>query len=163
MAVYKNRWKKIHPWAYYSVIIAAVVLVVSFSLLSPSAQLGFFFVLVSSFYFSVNSLCKTLCSFSGDCLLLQHAFLHGSSVHKCVFSGYIQFKIYCTLGFPCGSAGKESACNLGDLGSIPGLGRSSEEWNGHLLQYSILKNFMDTGAWGATVHEVTKSWIQLSD
>ena len=98
MALYKNRWKNIHPWAYYSEIIAAVVLVVSFSLLSPSAQLGFFFVLVSSFYFSVNSLCKTLCSFSGDCLLLQHAFLHGSSVHKCIFSGYIQFKIYYTLG-----------------------------------------------------------------
>ena len=158
MAVYKNRWKKIHPWAYYSVIIAAVVLVVSFSLLSPSAQLGFFFVLVSSFYFSVNSLCKTLCSFSGDCLLLQHAFLHGSSVHKCVFSGYIQFKIYCTLGFPCGSAGKESACNLGDLGSIPGLGRSSEEKKSYLFQYSGLENSMDCIA-----HGVTKSWIQLSD
>ena len=67
------------------------------------------------------------------------------------------------MGFPGGSDDKASTYNVGDLGSIPGLGRSSEEWNGHLLQYSILKNFMDTGAWGATVHEVTKSWIQLSD
>ena len=65
--------------------------------------------------------------------------------------------------FPAGLDGKESACNAVDLGSIPGLGRSSEEGNGYPLQYSILKNFMDTGAWGATVHEVTKSWIQLRD
>ena len=47
------------------------------------------------------------------------------------------------LGFPGGSAGKESACNLGDLGSIPGLGRSPEEGNGYPLQYSGLKNSMD--------------------
>ena len=67
------------------------------------------------------------------------------------------------MGFPDDLDGKESAYNTGDLASIPGLGRSSEEGNGYPLQYSILKNFMDTGAWGATVHEVTKSWIQLSD
>ena len=45
--------------------------------------------------------------------------------------------------FPCGSAGKESACNEGDLGSIPGLGRSPGEGNGNPLQYSGLKNSMD--------------------
>ena len=44
------------------------------------------------------------------------------------------------LGFPCGSTGKESACNEGDLGSIPGLGRSPGEGNGYPLQYSGLKN-----------------------
>ena len=47
------------------------------------------------------------------------------------------------LGFPCGSAGKESACNEGDLGWIPGLGRSPGEGKGHLLQYSGLENSMD--------------------
>ena len=47
------------------------------------------------------------------------------------------------LGFPGGSAGKESACNVGDLGSISGLGRSPEEGNGYPLQYSYLENSMD--------------------
>ena len=47
------------------------------------------------------------------------------------------------LGFPCGSAGKESACNVGDLGSIPGLGRSPGEGKGYALQYSGLENSMD--------------------
>ena len=47
------------------------------------------------------------------------------------------------LGFPCGSTGKESACNSGDLGSIPGWGRSPGEGKGYLLQYSGLKNPMD--------------------
>ena len=53
------------------------------------------------------------------------------------------------LGFPCGSAGKESACNAGDLGSIPGLGRSPGEGKGYPLQYSGLENsFMDYIAHG---------------
>ena len=47
------------------------------------------------------------------------------------------------LGFPCGSAGKESACNAGDLGSISGLGRYPEEGKGYPLQYSALENSMD--------------------
>ena len=46
--------------------------------------------------------------------------------------------------FPCGSAGKESACNVGDLGSIPGLGRSPGEGNSYPLWYSGLENFMDS-------------------
>ena len=59
--------------------------------------------------------------------------------------------------FPGSSAGKESACSAGDLGSTPGLGRSPGEANGYPLQYSCLENFMDRGAWWATVHEITKS------
>ena len=51
------------------------------------------------------------------------------------------------LGFPCGSAGKESACNAGDLGLIPGLGDSPGEGKGHLLQYSGLENSMDYTFW----------------
>ena len=49
--------------------------------------------------------------------------------------------------FPGGSDGKESACNMGDLGLIPGLGRSPGEGNGNPLQYSCLENPMDGGAW----------------
>ena len=64
--------------------------------------------------------------------------------------------------FPGGSDAKESACNAGDPGSIPGLGRSPGEGNGNPLQYSCLTNFMDKGAWWATVPGVTESWTQLS-
>ena len=67
------------------------------------------------------------------------------------------------LGFPCGSAGKESACNGGDLGLITGLGRSPAEGNGYPLQYSDLKNSMDRGAWQAIDHRVANSQTQLID
>ena len=60
--------------------------------------------------------------------------------------------------FPGGSEGKESACNAGNLGLIPGSGRSPEERNGYPLQYSCLENPMDRGTWQATDHGVTKSW-----
>ena len=66
------------------------------------------------------------------------------------------------LGFPHASAGKESTCNVGDLGSIPGLGRSPGEGNGYPLHYSCLENPMDRGAWQAIVHGVAKSQTQLS-
>ena len=67
------------------------------------------------------------------------------------------------MGFPGGSDGKEPAYNAGDLGSIPGSGRSPGEGNGYPLQYSHLENFMDRGAWGTTVHGVAKSQTSLSD
>ena len=66
-------------------------------------------------------------------------------------------KLILYMGFPCGSAGKESACNAGDLGSIPGLGRSPEEGKGYPLQHSALENPMDY-----IVHGVTKSQTRLS-
>ena len=62
----------------------------------------------------------------------------------------------------CNCDGKESACNAGDLGSIPGLGRFPEEGNGNPLQYSCLENSMDRGSWLATVHGVAKSQTWLS-
>ena len=65
--------------------------------------------------------------------------------------------------FPGGSEVKASACNVGDLGSIPGSGRSPGEGNGNPPQYSCLENPMDVEAWWATVHGVAKSWIRLSD
>ena len=61
-------------------------------------------------------------------------------------------------GFPDSSVGKESACNAGDLGSIPAMGRSPGEGKGYPLQYSDLENSMDY-----IVHGVPKSWTQLSD
>ena len=61
-------------------------------------------------------------------------------------------------GFPCGLAGKESSCNAGDLGLIPGLGRSPGEGKGYPLQYSGLEKSMD-----CIVQGVTKSQTQLSD
>ena len=67
------------------------------------------------------------------------------------------------LSFPGGSDSKEPACNPGDLGSIPGLGRSPGKGNGNPLQYSGLGNPMDRGAWWAIVHGVTKSQTRLSD
>ena len=66
-------------------------------------------------------------------------------------------------GFPGSSAGKEFACNAGDLGSIPGLGRSLGGGHGTPLQYSCLENSMDTGAWRTTVHEVSKSQTGVSN
>ena len=62
------------------------------------------------------------------------------------------------MGFPCGLAGKESACNVGDLSSIPGLGRSPGEGKGNPLQYSGLEHSMD-----CLVHGVAKSRTRLSD
>ena len=62
------------------------------------------------------------------------------------------------LGIPCGSAGKEYACNAGDLGSIPGLESFPGEGKGYPLQYSVLDNSMN-----CVVHWVTKSSTQMSD
>ena len=60
--------------------------------------------------------------------------------------------------FPCGSAGKESACNARDLGSIPGLGRSSGEGKGYPIQYSVLESSME-----CVVHGVLKSQTELNN
>ena len=66
------------------------------------------------------------------------------------------------LGFPGGTEVKVSACNAGDLGSIPGSESSPGEGNGNPLQYSCLENPMDGGAWWVTVHRVAKSQTRLS-
>ena len=67
------------------------------------------------------------------------------------------------LGFPGGAVIKNPPANTGDVGSIPGSGRSPGGGRGNLLQYSCLENSMDRGAWRATVHGAAKSQIQLSD
>ena len=81
----------------------------------------------------------------------------------CVIIGYDVSPF--TLGLPWRLSSKESACNAGEAGSVPELGRSPGERNGNPLQYSCLEDPMDRGAWQATVHGVAKSqtWLkQLS-
>ena len=66
-------------------------------------------------------------------------------------------------GFPHSSVGKESACSAGDLGSIPGSGRSPAEGNGNPLQYSCLENPVDRGAWQATVSPWGHKELDITD
>ena len=67
------------------------------------------------------------------------------------------------IGLPRWLSGKESACQAGDTGSVPALGRSPGEENDNPLQYSCLENSTDRGAWWATGHGVTKSQTRLRD
>ena len=75
----------------------------------------------------------------------------------------VTYFMYSSVGFPGGSEVKASAFNAGDLGLIPGSGRSPGEGNGNPLQYSCLENPMDRGDWWATVHRAAKSWTRLRD
>ena len=88
-------------------------------------------------------------------------------VCMCVWREYLRSTLLANFKYTmwcyCGSDGKESACNAGDLGSILESGRSPGEGNGNPLQYSCLENPMDRWAWWVTVHGVTKSWTWLSD
>ena len=74
----------------------------------------------------------------------------------------VSYQVYAivALGFPGGSEGKESACNEGDQGSIPGSGRLPGKENGYPLRYSCLENSTDRGGWWATVHGVTEGRTQ---
>ena len=67
------------------------------------------------------------------------------------------FRYYFQISFPGSSDGKESACDAGDLGSIPGSGRSRGEGHDNPTQYSCLENPMDRGAWQITPHCIAKS------
>ena len=66
-------------------------------------------------------------------------------------------------GFLGGSEGKESTCNAGDLGLIPGSERSPGEGNTNPLQYCCLENSMDRGAWRVTVYGIAKNWIMTEN
>ena len=79
------------------------------------------------------------------------------------FNVNVQCIFFCKFHWSSGSDGEESACIAGDLGLIPGLGRSPKEGHGSPLQYSCLENSVDRGAWWAVVHGVTKSRTRLSD
>ena len=81
-----------------------------------------------------------------------HRIIEGKLSYFLARKENLQFK-----GFSGGSDSKESACNAGDLGLIPKLGRCPEEGNGNPLQYSCPENSMDRGAWQATVYGVPNS------
>ena len=103
----------------------------------------------------------------GPCSCLQPISITEAS-HLCVLYNQSTLKRRAeykdsSTDFPGGSDGEVSAYNVGDPGSIPGLGRSPREGNGNLLQYSCLENAMDRGTWQATVHRVANSQTRLSD
>ena len=125
----------------------------------------------------VNSLLNIVFVCDSHSILLVYVYSYNSTTHfgscrsmlsfekgKCVSSisfFFFFFKIVLAIlaiFCNCGSAGKESACNVGDLGSIPGFGRSPEEGKGYPLQHSGLENSM-----GYTVHGVAKSQTRLSN
>ena len=93
--------------------------------------------------------------------LCQNCSLQTQWLSKDQWSKEIWTQLIIFFSFPDGSDWKKSAYNEGDLSSIPGLGRSLGEGNGHPLQHSCLKNPMDRRAWWATVHGITKSWKWL--
>ena len=88
------------------------------------------------------------------CETVETLITAGRGVRGC---SYLLQLNQCLPHNPCGSDGKESACNARDPGSLPGLGRSPGEGNGYPLQYSCLENPMDIGAWWATLHGFTKN------
>ena len=85
------------------------------------------------------------------------------SLEASVLDCRLPFNFHFMMEFPGGSEVKASACNTGDLGSIPGSGRSPREGNGNPFQYSCLENPMDGGAWWGTIHGVAKSQTRLTD
>ena len=86
-----------------------------------------------------------------------------SALRKCDRTDSVLILSLHIKGFPGGLEGKASACNAGDLGSIPGLGRSPGEVNGTPLQYSCLENPTDGEAWKAAVHGVAEGRTRLSN
>ena len=98
-----------------------------------------------------------LCRVSATHILL------GNDAGISVLQELLLASIALVLGFTGGSDGKESACSVGDLGSIPGLGIFPGEVNSYPFQRSCLENSMDIEAWQAIVHGVTKSRTQLSN
>ena len=111
----------------------------------PSPPLALFIVMLPKAHLILHS------KMSGSRWVTTPSWLSGS-LRSFLYSYYL------SEGFPCGSAGKESACNVGDLGSIPGLGRSPGKGKGCPLQYSSLENSTN-----CIVHGVAKSWTRLSD
>ena len=106
---------------------------------------------------------KGLSSSSGPKPVTMESRIHANNIpahcpgHFSLRGQYLHFSL--RLGLPRWLCGKKNPpANAGDMGSIPGSGRSSGEGNGNPLQYSCLENSTDRGAWWATVHGVTKSW-----
>ena len=107
--------------------------------------------------YSVFSFPRRICLHGNRDYLYFFSFIIMDNKEKIYPPNFKSFPLL-PLGFSCGSAGKESACNVGDLDSIPGLGRSPGEGKGYPLQYSGLENSMD-----CIVHGVAKCWTRLSN
>ena len=112
------------------------------------------FVIFLAYHNLYNVLDSTRDIRSGGSDILQGSWVHRRNFFALVFTH---------IGFPGSSDGKASPCNVGDPGSIPGLGRFSREGNGNPLQYPCLENPMNRGAWQATVHGVANSQTRLSE
>ena len=95
--------------------------------------------------------------------IMRNAGLEGTQAGIKIAGRNINNLRYADDTFPGGLADKESACNVGDLGLIPGSGKSPGEGNGNPLQYSCLENPMDRAIWKVTVHGAAKSRTRLSD
>jgi len=153
-------------------LIFAIVLCISMSFISALIFLISFFLLTLRFFvlFLVALGVRLGCLF--DVFLvswgrlafwwtsLSTAFTESHQFGVVLFSFVsmcILISFFISSGFPCGSAGKESACNVGDLGSIPGLGRCPGQGKGYPLQYSVLENSMDLySPWGRKESEMTE-------
>ena len=120
-------------------------------------QRGTYFLYISEFVF--EKFCWRKCSLQA----LKQDFFFFFFYRICESASYLSRDSNLLEYIPGGSDGKASVYNAGDLGSIPGLGRSPGEGNGNLLQYYCLENPMDRGAWQATVHGVAKSQTRLTD
>ena len=126
----------------------------------------------SSYGTRTNRFIMAICLKSHPGSLLA-PFLVSSFSYQCLL-GTLPLKIICTSivileaaseepSFPDGSESKDSTCNVGDLGLIPGFGRFPGEGNGYSLQYSSLENSTDRGVWWAIIYGVPKSWIYQRD
>ena len=124
--------------------------IVNFSLITHSCPLYIFLLGFNNFYQYI----KIPYTFKGIIVFVIHILSQ--------FAIWLLILLMVYFGFPDSSVGKESTCNAGDSGLIPGLGRSPGEGKDHPLQYSCLENPMDRGAWQATVHGVTQSrtWLK---
>ena len=110
---------------------------------------------------SIKCVSWDLCPLRVSSMIRENFFIHVIEIaHICIAPCNCNI-LYTHL--PGGSDGKESACNAGDPGSIPGSRRSPGEGNGNPLQYSCLENPMDRRAWRAIIHGVLKIQTQLSD
>ena len=124
------------------------------------------FHIYSSYYLHC-SISSTHHHLTSEPVLTPHRYSPHASSTPYVLSTASRAVFYLTIfksGLPCWLRWwKESACNTGDPGSIPGSGNSRGEGNNNPLQYSCLENSMHRGAWQVTVHGVAKNWTWLSD
>ena len=128
----------------------------------PQSKVNFAY-LTNLFRVQVHICCIKLLSSKSLLIIISNILKHDRLLRIFAQSNYQCESIIFILGFPGGSDGKESAYNVGDLGSIPGLGRSPGGGHGNLLQYSCLENPHGQRSRVGSVHGVTKSRTRLND